>query len=149
MGSPPSGGRRLQHRLQGAGGTESGPRRARRLWSFSAVELGAGIPEPWLEVPTKSALPVSMPSLKVGQTFLISQGFIGGQEEWGEDRISLEVSAKSSYQPVKVLALVTVGSQGWSGSVNCTRIQISLLCADFTPLRGRCSHKEVHAGGLP
>lgn len=71
------------------------------------MELGAGIPESWLEVSTKAALPLSMPSLKVGQTLPISQGFIGGQE-WGEDKTSQEWSAKSSCQLAKVLALVMV-----------------------------------------
>lgn len=69
------------------------------------MELGAGIPASWLEVLTKAALP----SLKVGQTLLIPPG---DQEEWGGDRTSLEGSAKSSYQPVKVLAL---GGGGFSG----------------------------------
>lgn len=80
MDSPPSGGQRLQHRLQGAGVTASGSSAEGRLCSCWAVRLGTGILESWLTVPAKIALSLSM-SLKVVQTLPVSQGFIEtGQE---------------------------------------------------------------------
>lgn len=54
-----------------------------RLCACCAVRLGAGIPESWLTIPAKAALPLIMPTLKVVQTLPISQGFIETGQKQG------------------------------------------------------------------